>query len=268
MNDINNDEIKSILHDISQNIIIPKYKNLDSKDIKFKNKNNKDLVTIVDVAVEKKLQKKLNLLLPNSLFVGEESFAKKPEIIEAYNEKQYCWTVDPIDGTTNFVKGKEKFAIMVALSFGEKILQSWIYKPLTYEFSYAKLGDVSYINSKKTSINNLVDISEATGSISSKYWEEKYVNKMKKIKFLFKEVKSFGCIAFEYVDIIKGNRDFAILSKLSPWDHIAGILLVREAGGSDIHFDLTNYKHNIRKNNLIVANSIILQNRIMSLIEE
>jgi fructose-1,6-bisphosphatase/inositol monophosphatase family enzyme len=90
---------------------------------------------------------------------------------------------------------------------------------------------------------------------------------MKKIKGLFKEVKSYGCIGFEYVDIIKGNRDFAILSKLSPWDHIAGILLVREAGGSDIHFDLTNYKHNIRKNNLIVANSIILQNKIMNLIE-
>ena len=60
MNEINNDEIKSILLDISQNIIIPKYKNLDREDIKFK--NNKDLVTIVDVAVEKKLQKKLNLL--------------------------------------------------------------------------------------------------------------------------------------------------------------------------------------------------------------
>ena len=120
MNEINNDEIKSILHNISQNIIIPKYKNLDREDIKFK--NNNDLVTTVDVAVEKKLQKKLNLLLPNSLFVGEESFTKKPEIIHAYTENQYCWTVDPIDGATNFVKGKEKFAIMIALTFKEKII--------------------------------------------------------------------------------------------------------------------------------------------------
>ena len=115
---------------------------------------------------------------------------------------------------------------------------------------------------------NSVSISESKGSISAKYWEEKYAYKMEKIKSLFKEVKSYGCIGFEYIDIIKGNRDFAILSRLSPWDHIAGILLVREAGGSVIHFDLSNYKHNNRKNNLIVANSIILQNRIMSLIEE
>ena len=266
MNDINNDEIKTILYDISKNIILPKYKNLKKEDIQFK--NNKDLVTIVDIAVEKELQKTLNSFLPNSLFVGEESFANKPEIIERYNENQYCWTVDPIDGTTNFVKGKEKFAIMVALSFKEKILQSWIYKPLTNELSFATLGDGTYVNSKKISLKNLVNISESKGSISTKYWEQKYAYKMKKIKNLFKEVKSYGCIGFEYVDILKGNRDFAILSKLSPWDHIAGILLVREAGGSVIHFDFSNYKHNIRKNNLIVANSIILQNGIMSLIEE
>ena len=265
MNDINNDEIKTILYDISKNIILPKYKNLKKEDIQFK--NNNDLVTIVDIAVEKELQNILNLILPNSLFIGEESFAKKPKIIEGYNENQYCWTVDPIDGTTNFVKGKEKFAIMIALSFREKILQSWIYKPLTTEFSFARLGDGAYINSKKISLTNLVSISESKGSISTKYWEEKYAYKMKKIESLFEEVKSYGCIGFEYVDIIKGNRDFAILSKLSPWDHIAGILLVREAGGSVIHFDLTNYKHNIRKNNLIVANSIILQNGIMNLIE-
>ena len=126
----------------------------------------------------------------------------------------------------------------------------------------------TYIDSKKISIKKSISISESKGSISSKYWDEKYVYKMKKIKSLFQEVKSYGCIGFEYVDIIKGNRDFAILSKLSPWDHIPGILLVREAGGSVIHFDLSNYIHNIRKNNLIVANSIILQNGIISLIEE
>ena len=139
MNEVNNDEIKTILHDISRNIILPKYKQLKKEDIKFK--NNKDLVTIVDIDVEKELQKTLNLFLPNSLFVGEEYFSNKPKIIESYNENQYCWTVDPIDGTTNFVKGKEKFAIMVALSFKETILQSWIYKPLTGEFSFARLGD-------------------------------------------------------------------------------------------------------------------------------
>ena len=70
---------------------------------------------------------------------------------------------------------------------------------------------------------------------------------MKEIHQKFKHVKSYGCIGFEYVDIATTKRDFAILSKLSPWDHIPGILIVREAGGFDIHFDKTSYEHNIKK---------------------
>ena len=64
-------------------------------------------------------------LLPDSLFVGEETFFHSPKIIENYHKKNFCWTVDPIDGTTNFVKGKEKFAVMIALTFKEKIIQSF-----------------------------------------------------------------------------------------------------------------------------------------------
>ena len=90
-----------------------------------------------------------------------------------YNEKNFCWTVDPIDGTTNFVKGKERFAIMIALTFKEKIIQSWIYKPLTEEFSYAKLGEGAFINGCKSYEykRSLIFLIQS-GSISSKYWED------------------------------------------------------------------------------------------------
>ena len=71
----------------------------------------------------------------------------------------------------------------------------------------------------------------------------------------FAEVKSYGCIGYEYVDIGLGKRNFAILSKLSPWDHIPGILFVREAGCSDIDFDCQPYNFTKKNNNLIVGNS-------------
>ena len=72
MNEINNEEIKSILFDVSKEFILPKFKNLKSEEIQFKNK--RDLVTQVDLAVEEKLNHILCSLLPNSLFVGEEKF--------------------------------------------------------------------------------------------------------------------------------------------------------------------------------------------------
>ena len=150
MNEIDNNEVKSILFDLSNKFILPKYRNLKSSDI-MKKKNN-DLVTSVDLQVEKELNHILCKLLPKSLFVGEEEFSKTSNILNHYLEKKYCWTVDPIDGTTNFTQGKEKFAVMIALSFGDQILQSWIYKPLTEEFCCAIEGGGTLINEKK--INN------------------------------------------------------------------------------------------------------------------
>ena len=147
MNEIDNNEIKSILFDLSKKFILPMYNNLREDDLM--RKDNNDLVTSVDFRVEDELNKILCKLLPNSLFVGEEKFSKSPSIINNYNKKEYCWTVDPIDGTVNFAKGKEKFAVMIALSFGEQILQSWIYKPLTEEMCSAIQGEGTFLNEKK-----------------------------------------------------------------------------------------------------------------------
>ena len=119
MSEINNDDIKEILYGVSKSIIIPKYKKLKKDDIKLK--NNTDLVTSVDVEVEKNLKNTLTKLLPNSLFVGEESYFENPKIINSYDREQFCWTVDPIDGTSNFVRGDDKFAIMIGLTYRDKI---------------------------------------------------------------------------------------------------------------------------------------------------
>ena len=91
---------------------------------------------------------------------------------------------------------------------------------------------------------------------------------MQNIKNNFGEVKSYGCIGFEYIDIANSVRDFAVLSKLSPWDHLPGILLNREAGGFDSYFDKGMYNHCLQKKNLVVAGNTKLGNEILLLIKE
>ena len=108
----------------------------------------------------------------------------------------------------------------------------------------------------------------AEGSISTKYWEPGFKDKLKIFKNIFKEVSSYRCIGFEYIDIGIGIRNFAILSKLSPWDHIPGILFVREAGGSDIDFDKNKYDFTKKNKNLIVSNSEDLNFKILEKIGE
>ena len=266
MNEIDTNDIKTILTDISKKIIIPKFKNLKDNEIWIKNQN--DLVTIVDIQVEDELIKNLNNLLPDSLFVGEEMYSKNPKIVKNYLQKSYCWTIDPIDGTKNFAKGKEKFAIMLALTYEKKILQSWIYKPISEDIISAKFENGSFYNDKKIKIIDDTPINNSVGSISSKYWEDNDFLKIKRLKNIFKEINSYGCIGFEYVDLSLNKRNFAILSKLSPWDHIPGILILREAGGFDSYFDQGNYQHYLNKKNLIVSSNKNLGKKILSSLKE
>ncbi len=217
--------------------------------------------------MENRLKNSLLKLLPNSLFVGEESFSNNPNLINNYKKNEFCWTVDPNDGTGNFVKGKEQFAIMIALTYKEKIIQSWIYKPLSEEFSYAKLGEGTFINDLKVTNTKEMMIKDSIGSISSKYWNKDYHQRMNNIKGQFNNTNSYRCIGFEYVDITKGARHFTILSSLMPWDHLPGILLVKESGGYIKHFNQLSYNHTIESNNLVVTNSINLLNEILELIK-
>ena len=253
MDNLKLEDIHDICFKISKEIILPKYQNLKEDDIKYK--NGSDLVTSADIAAEKELKKNLLKIIPSSGFIGEEEYASNQNILKSYQEDNYCWTVDPIDGTTNFIKGRDKFAIMIALTKKDQILNSWIYKPLDNVMCHAILGDAAYINNTKIKTKGVSSLDKAIGSISAKYFDEKYWDLIRNLKNEFAEVKSYRCIGFEYVDIGLGKRNFAILSKLSPWDHIPGVLFVREAGGSDIDFDNTNYDFTKKNNNLIVGNS-------------
>ena len=150
MDNIKQEDIEEICFNVSQNIILPKFKNLSEDDINYK--NGSDLVTAADIEAEKELKKNLLKILPTSNFIGEEEYSRNEQILNFYNEDAYCWTVDPIDGTTNFANGRDKFAIMIALTFKEKILRSWIYKPLEKIMCSAIVNEGAYINNKK--INN------------------------------------------------------------------------------------------------------------------
>ena len=110
-------------------------------------------------------------------------------------------------------------------------------------------------------------IENAVGSISTKYWEDIENEKLVKIKDKFLNINSYGSIGCEYFDIALGKRDFALLSRLYPWDHIPGVFIVRQSGGHDCHFDKKEYKFYEDSRNLIVSNSKSLNYDILNLIE-
>ena len=75
-------DLKEILYNISKKIIVPSFGNLKSNQISYK--NEKDIVTEIDLAVEQELSLSLPKLLKNSNFIGEEIYAKNPSILKYY----------------------------------------------------------------------------------------------------------------------------------------------------------------------------------------
>jgi len=261
---INPNDLREILFNISKDIILPSFGNLEKNQISYK--DGKDIVTDIDISVEKKLNNILPKLIQNSNFIGEESYAKNNNILNYYLSEEYCWTVDPIDGTSNFAKSKDRFAVMIALTKSTKIIQSFIYKPLNEDFMHADYSG-AYLNNNKINLNKKINIENAIGSISTKYWNEIKNEKLISIKNKFANVNSYGSIGCEYFDIALGKRDFALLSRLYPWDHISGVFIVRQSGGHDCHFDKKEYKFYKDSRNLIVSNSKNLSYDILNLIE-
>jgi len=262
---VNPNDLKEILYNISKKIILPSFGNLKSNQISYK--NEKDIVTEIDFEVEQELSISLPKLLKNANFIGEEIYAKNSSILKYYLSDNFCWTVDPIDGTSNFTKSKDRFAVMVALTKNKKIIQSFIYKPLTEEFMYAD-NKATFLDNKKIKLNKKTEIKNSIGSISTKYWDESKKTKLLAIKDNFKNINSYGSIGCEYFDIVLEKRDFTLLSRLHPWDHIPGVFIVRQAGGHDCHFDKLEYKFYENSKNLVVSSSKKLSYAILNLIGE
>jgi len=126
----------------------------------------------------------------------------------------------------------------------------------------------TFFDEKKITIKKEISVENAIGSISTKYWDELIKEKIISVKDTFGQINSYGSIGCEYFDITLGRRDFALLSRLYPWDHIPGVYIVRQAGGHDCHFDKIEYKFYENSKNLIVSNSMNLNYDILNLIEE
>ena len=262
---VNVNDIREILYNISEKLILPSFGNLSNNQISYK--NNKDIVTEIDIKVEKELYFELSKLIKNSKFIGEETYSKDPSILNYYQSNNYCWTVDPIDGTSNFAKSRDRFAVMVSLTKNKQIIQSFVYKPVNEEFMFAdKTG--TFFNDKKIQLSVNTTIENSIGSISTKYWDENQKEKIFAIKDKFNDINSYGSIGCEYFDIVLKKRDFTLLSRLHPWDHIPGVFIVRQAGGHDCHFDKLEYKFYENSKNLVVSSSKNLSYEILNLIGE
>lgn len=196
-----------------------------------------NLVTTYDKMVQEKLMTFLSEILPEAKFVGEEGDEEKSDVSEGY-----VFIVDPIDGTTNFVKDYHMSCISVGLlKDGEPYIGA-VFNPYLNEMFTAIRGEGAFLN------GNLIHVSEqplSNGVVlfgSAPYYEELHQKSFDTAFYYFKkamDIRRSGSAALDLCHVACGRAELFFELRVCPWDFAAGALIVTEAGGKVSTFEGT-----------------------------
>ena len=188
-----------------------------------------DLVTEYDVAVENFLREKLLTLLPEAVFFGEE------EAGPAHPEQGWAFIVDPIDGTTNFVRDLRQSAISVALARDGAVEYAVVYDPYKDEMFTAQKGKGAFRNGAPIHVSEK-PLSEGIFAMGTAlYRREYFAPTMRLTEQLFArscDFRRMGAAALDLCAVACGRVEAFFEYSLCPWDYAAGSLLITEAGGA------------------------------------
>lgn len=234
-------KIESILREAGETIIKPRFKSLQNEDVREKNPG--DLVTIADEESERFIASRLKDMHPDSIIVGEEAVEADPSILDVFhkNSDDHIWVIDPVDGTSNFVHGREEFCILLALVSSNQTVAGWCYNIMTQKMTSVEIGSGAYHNGVRLSINDDAQLHNANGYIGSKYFSPEMRSHVKESSPRINSFTSLHCAGLEYDSVARQNADFAIYTRMKPWDHLAGILLCNEADGVALKWDGSQY---------------------------
>jgi len=187
-----------------------------------------NFVTTYDKAVQERLRDGLLKILPEAVFVGEE------EDLHASIFKGYAFVVDPIDGTTNFIRDYKQSCISVALLKDAEQVMGAVYNPYLDEMFTAVKGEGAYLNGERIHVSSL-PLSEGIVIFgTAPYYQELNKRSFDMAYDYFRkslDIRRSGSSAIDLCSVAAGRAEVFFELRLSPWDYAAGSLIVREAGG-------------------------------------
>jgi fructose-1,6-bisphosphatase/inositol monophosphatase family enzyme len=256
-------EVENLIRSVGQNCIAPYFRNLHVTHIKYK-KSKSDPVSIADEEAEQLLKSGLEEILPGSLFVGEESYAKNPGILSRLLQPDTpIWVVDPIDGTSNFIKGNEGFGILACLVMNEEILSSWHFNISAKSMIVSHQGEGIMINGEAF-IPPLKPEGPLKGYLGWKLYKYPAVQRLRETSKELIICPAQDPSIVSYQKLLTGELDFLVYRLTYPWDHLPGIALVKEFGGLYERWGRQAFQVNDTHNGLVVARTEKIMDRVQT----
>lgn len=230
-------QVNALLKEVAAQAILPQYRALHKDQVQEKTPG--DYVTAADLASEAMLKKGLLSLLPDSQVVGEEEVSANPGLVDDLVDERPIWVIDPLDGTINFVKGRQGFAIQLALVENNTTTMAWIHDPESGRTAWAEKGKGAMVDGEPLTIK---PSSQMKGVLyASKFAPPEIAEQVDKTRHRVEEETPLYCSAWEYMRLCFNEVGFCLFTRLMPWDHAPGSLIYTEAGGISRCIDGEDY---------------------------
>lgn len=209
--------------------------------IKVSKKSSNEWVSEIDVLAEQRIIEHLAESYPDYAVLAEESGSTD-------SESDYCWIIDPIDGTHNFLHGHPNFAVSIALKHLDETLIGVIYDPLRNELFTARKGAGAQLDGRRIRVSETSRLNESLLCTGFPYREQAEVKTWLKtfarVLPRAQSVHRTGSSVLDLAYVAAGRYDGFWEMGLKPWDIAAGALLVKEAGGliTDLSGDVDVFK--------------------------
>src|SRR5215471_7992810 len=193
-------------------------------------KGPKDFVSEIDRAAEAAIVQTLHAAYPDHAILAEEGTAKG-----ANANAEYCWIIDPLDGTTNFLHGFPQYCVSIALQQRGHITQAVVYDPVRNDLFTATRGRGAFLNDRRIRVSRRQHLREALIGTGFPFRDgsnlEQYVQMMRSMMVETAGLRRPGAAALDLAYVAAGYYDGFFELGLNPWDVAAGSLLILEAGG-------------------------------------
>ena len=217
---------------VAGNIIARGFENRD--DLMTQVKGENDFVTRIDKEAEQAIIDKIKQSYPEHSFVGEEG-----GVVEG--DETFKWIIDPLDGTTNFIKGIPHFAVSIALMYKGRLDQAVVFDPIRGELFTASKGSGAQLNGFRIRTSGAKELGNTVLATAFPFKDKasapEQITKFSNIFALCGDIRRCGSAALDMAYVAAGRYDGYWERGIKPWDIAAGELLVREAGGLSTDFE-------------------------------
>jgi len=239
------ERLGALVAQVAAREIMPRFGHLQQHQVHAKT-SAFDLVTEADEATEAAIGQWLAQAYPQAIVVGEEATARQPALLDALGQAELAFVVDPLDGTKNFASNLPLFGVMVAVVVRAQVVGSVIHDPVTRSTAYALQGGGAWMvdaDGRRTGLHVAapVPVKDIQGIAGTNFLPEPLRSTVNGNLSKLSMTNWFRCAAHEYRLAAAGHSHILFYNRLMPWDHAAGWLLHREAGGFSAHFDGTPY---------------------------